>query len=92
MATRTTGWGDPMATPDWEDPCAVLNWILPQMYRVATGLQQVQVRHGDTFRSFSSGNIRDLRVMVAELRAECAARQGTKLPVAGLAAFSRGDS
>jgi hypothetical protein len=81
-----------MATPDWEDPCAVLNWILPQLYRVASGLHQVSVRHGDTTRVFSQANVRELRGVIAELRAACAARQGSKLPVAGLAGFSRGDS
>lgn len=79
-----------MADPNWEDPCAVLAWLRPQYYRVAAGLQKVQIRHGDKAQAFGQADIGKLDALMARLERQCAA-QSRPRPRAGFVHFSRGD-
>lgn len=67
-----------MVEPDWNDPCAVLEWLRPRYYRVAAGLQTVQIRFNNRATNFGQADISKLDALMARLREECAAKKGER--------------
>lgn len=66
-----------MATePDWTDPCAVYNWLSAQYPKVIAGVSVASMTHGDTSRSFSRANSREMAALMRQKYAECQASKG----------------
>lgn len=67
-----------MADPDWTDPCAVLTWLRPQYYKVAAGVSEVTLKHGDDSATFNQSSLSGLAAVMRQLESECAAKQGVR--------------
>jgi hypothetical protein len=61
-----------------DDPCALLLVLKGAYYRMLAGESRIEVRHGDTSvrRGVFATNLTELRAVIQQLEAECAAKQG----------------
>lgn len=64
------------ADPDWTDPCAVLQWLLPQYYRVLSGQAEIRIAYKGVDTTYGQANIEALKGLKVELETECAAKTG----------------